>query len=85
MPNKKPPRRWLIPHGRYLLILAAVFAVWTIVLAIEPRNRHDWLLENVLVLVGVIFLASLYRKLVFSRVSYTLIFLFMCLHQLGAH
>ncbi len=85
MPKKQQPLRWQIPHGRYLLILAALFAVWTIILAIEPRNRHDWLLENVLVLAGVIVLAVLYRKLVFSRVSYTLIFLFLCLHQLGAH
>jgi putative membrane protein len=30
-------------------------------------------------------LAVFHRRLLFSRVSYTLIFLFMCLHQVGAH
>jgi len=35
--------------------------------------------------VMVAFLALFHRRLLFSRVSYTLIFLFMCLHQVGAH
>ena len=78
-------RDMLLPHRRYLLILAALFGVWWVALAIHPWHRDDWLLENALVLAGVVLLAVLYRRLLFSRVSYTLIFVFMCLHQVGAH
>jgi len=75
----------LIPHRRYLLILAVVFSLWWIALAIHPLYRNPWLLENALVLAGVALLAVFHRRLLFSRVSYTLIFVFMCLHQVGAH
>jgi putative membrane protein len=75
----------LIAHRYYLLILAALFGIWAGVLAIHPYDRHAWLLENVLALAAVVLLAVFHRRLLFSRVSYTLIFLFMCLHQIGAH
>jgi putative membrane protein len=75
----------LISHRHYLLILAALFGVLWIVLAIRPLYRNPWLLENAPVLVAVALLAVFHRRLLFSRVSYTLIFIFMCLHQIGAH
>ena len=62
-----------------------VFGLLWVLLAIRPHNRSDWLLENALVALAAGLLLGLRRRLVFSRVSYTLIFLFMCLHQLGAH
>ncbi len=73
------------PHRRYLLILSAIFAVIWVLLAIEPLDRHDWALENALVLAFGIALAASYRHFTFSRISYTLIFLFLCLHAVGAH
>jgi putative membrane protein len=73
------------PHQRYLLSLAAVYAVIWAALAIAPLDRHDWWLENALVAGFAIGLAATYRKFTFSRVSYTLIFVFMCLHAVGAH
>ena len=75
----------LIPHRHYLLFLAALFGIWWVVLAIAPLHRNPWLLENVLALMAVALLAVFHRRLLFSRVSYTLIFAFMCLHQVGAH
>jgi putative membrane protein len=74
-----------LPHHRYLLLLAVLFLAWFTVLAIEPLYRHDWALENVLVLVSAVGLGLTYKRFTFSRVSYTLIFLFLCLHQVGAH
>lgn len=71
--------------GRYLLVLAAVFSVEWIVLAIAPLDRWDWALENVLVAVFVIVLASSYKRFTLSKLSYTLIFVFLCLHEVGAH
>lgn len=54
-------------------------------MAIDPLYRKDWALENVLVIVAVIILIGLYRNLHLSRISYTFIFIFLCLHEIGAH
>ncbi len=72
-------------YGKYVGTLALLFAAIWIALAIAPTDRHDWALENLLVVVFCIALAFSYRKFVFSRLSYTLIFLFLCLHAVGAH
>ncbi len=72
-------------HRRYVLALAAVYAVFWLWLAVNPHDRADWALENVLVLLFVPALAWSWRHFRFSRVSYTLIFLFMSLHAVGAH
>jgi putative membrane protein len=74
-----------IPHRKYLLILSLLFAVWWALLAIRPWDRHDWLAENALAIVAAALILGYHRKLLLSRVSYTLIFIFMCLHQVGAH
>jgi putative membrane protein len=74
-----------IPHRRYLLILAILFGIWWIALAIRPWHRGPWLLENAPAIAAAAFLAAFHRRLLFSRISYTLIFVFMCLHQVGAH
>ena len=74
-----------IPHRKYLLILSLVFAVWWALLAIKPWDRHDWMAENALAIVAAALILGYHRKLLLSRVSYTLIFIFMCLHQVGAH
>src|SRR5262245_12009689 len=74
-----------IPHRRYLLILAALFGLWWIALAIHPRDRNTWMLENALTVVAVALVGAFHRRLLFSRVSYTLIFVFLCFHTVGAH
>lgn len=72
-------------HRQYLLILTAVFSVFWLALAIDPIDRKTWALENALVLAFVVGMIAYHRQFVFSRVSYTLIFIFMCLHAIGAH
>jgi putative membrane protein len=42
-------------------------------------------LENAIAVAAVVLLGILHRRLLFSRLSYTLIFIFLCLHELGAH
>ncbi len=74
-----------IPHRRYLLVLSLLFAVWWALLAIRPWDRHTWLIENALAVAAAALIVGGHRKLLLSRVSYTLIFVFMCLHQVGAH
>lgn len=74
-----------ISHGKYLLVLSVLFAALWVALAISPLYRDDWLLENLLVVVFVVAMAASWRHFQFSRVSYTLIFLFLCLHEVGSH
>ena len=74
-----------ISHRKYLVILSLAFAVWWLALAISPWHRDVWMVENSLVIPAAAFLFLFHRQLLFSRVSYTLIFVFMCLHQVGAH
>ncbi|MGY0614809.1 DUF2238 domain-containing protein [Vibrio sp. FJH11] len=72
-------------HNRYFVFLSILFAFEFIALSISPYDRADWALENALVAVFVIVMAFSYRHFPMSRVSYTLIFIFMCLHEVGAH
>lgn len=73
------------PHLRFLMVLTVLYALLWIGLAIDPVDRHDWALENALVVGFAIAIGASYRRFTFSRVSYTLIFLFLCLHAVGAH
>jgi putative membrane protein len=79
--------KWIraLPHQRYLAYLAVVYAVIWACLGWYPVDRSVWLLENVLVVFVVIGMAVCCRHLLLSRISYTLIFLFLCLHTVGAH
>jgi putative membrane protein len=72
-------------HHSYLFKLAALFALLFGALAISPSHRADWALENALVLAFVVAVALSYKRLTLSRISYTLIFVFLCLHEVGAH
>ncbi len=74
-----------LSHERYLLVLAILFFVLWTALAIDPLYRKDWMLENVLVVVAVIVIALTWRPLLLSRISYSMIFVFLCLHSVGAH
>jgi putative membrane protein len=74
-----------LSHRAYLAVLGALFGALWIALALEPRHREDWVLENALVALLVVALAASHRKFLLSRVSYTLIFLFLCVHEVGAH
>ena len=74
-----------LPHNRYLFVLAAIFAIEWLALAIKPYDRPAWLLENAVVFLFVAIIALTYKRFVLSRISMTLIFLFLCLHEVGAH
>ena len=72
-------------HRAYVLSLAAALSVLWVLLAINPWHRDDWLLENALLVIACVGLALTYRSFPLSRISYTLIFVFLCMHTLGAH
>jgi len=72
-------------HRSFFITLSLLFLVEFVVLSISPHNREDWALENVLVVVFVLFIAWTYKKFPLSRLSYGLIFLFLALHEIGSH
>ncbi len=74
-----------LTHRQFLLLLAALLAIEFVILAIEPHDRKDWMLENALVVLFVAAMVATYRKLTLSRISYFLIFVFLSLHLIGAH
>jgi putative membrane protein len=65
--------------------LSGAFGIVWLLLAIAPRNRLDWALENALTVACIAALALSYRRAPLSRASYTCIALFLTLHSIGAH
>ena len=70
---------------RLLQGLALWYGLVWIVTAIRPLDRHDWVLENMLVALVIALLVGTYRAFPLSDLSYLLITLFMTLHAIGAH
>lgn len=72
-------------HNRLQQSLLAAYAiVWTVT-AIDPVYPFDWFLENILAVLAVAVLLLTYQRFTLSDLSYALIFVFLCLHALGAH
>jgi putative membrane protein len=69
----------------YPLILVTIYSLVWIALAIAPLDRHDWLLENVLVAIAAPLIIIHHRKQPFTNFTYTLLWVFMLLHAVGAH
>jgi putative membrane protein len=74
-----------VTADRYPVVLLALLVALAAVLAIGPHDRADWALENALALFAVVALVATRRALPLSRVSYTMIFVFLCIHEVGAH
>jgi putative membrane protein len=67
---------------RYLLALYLL--IW-LALGLQPKYRQDWALENLLVAVALPLLIFGYRRLRFSNAAYVCLFIFFCIHAIGAH
>lgn len=65
-------------------LLAAYGIVWAL-LAVAPRYREDWLLENLLVFGALPWLVHKWRVAPFSNRAYVALFVFFSLHAVGAH
>jgi putative membrane protein len=65
--------------------LAIVFGVWFAAWAIAPWNLQDFVLEHILTVALAVFLWTTRRAFRLTNLSYSLIFVFMCLHVVGAH
>lgn len=74
-----------LDQRRTVAVLAAAFAVVMLWSGWAPWHRQDWMLENLLVALALPVLYAIYRFLPFSRGSWVLVFLFLCVHEVGAH
>lgn len=74
-----------VPGDQYAAALAGLLVVVVMFSALGAREPGTWLLENTPVALGLLFLGWTYRVMPLSRVSYSLIFVFLCLHETGAH
>lgn len=72
-----------VRRDRYAAWLLAVYLAWWCVLAIAPWFRADWLLENLLVFIGLPLVFLAHREL--SRGALAALFVFFMLHAVGAH
>lgn len=70
---------------RYPRWLLGLYTVWWLVWAFRPWVFKDWVLEHVLTVVWLGFLVLTCRSFRFSNISYTCIFIHLCLHTIGAH
>lgn len=75
----------IITRHKYLTILTILFVLEFIILAISPHDRGDWALENFLAIIFIVSLFLSYKRFPLSKISYTLIFVFIFLHEMGAH
>jgi len=73
------------PRQTPVLVMVAWLLLLWLVTAIEPFNRRDWLLENLLVFFYIGLLLVTYPRFRFSALSYLLFTIFMSLHLIGAH
>ncbi len=69
---------------RFALRLLGLYALVWAAAAIGVRDWPTWALENLPALLGVGILAATHRRFAFSRTSYVLIAVFLCLHAYGA-
>ena len=53
--------------------------------AYQPEMMLDWLLENLLVVIGLVGLISTYKRYPLSNLSYGFILVFLMFHEWGAH
>lgn len=66
----------------WLFILVFIF-IWMSTF-LGTTNLSNWLLENTLTFIFLIFLIASYRKFIFSDVTYLLIFIYLSLHVYGS-
>jgi putative membrane protein len=74
-----------LSNRAYTDLLAAIFAVIWVLLAIDPLYRHDWMLENLLVVAFALAFLWWRKSLDLSKTSTTLIFIFLVVHEIGSH
>ena len=72
-------------QDKYSIILFISFLVYWVLIAINTKYVDGWVAENILVILFLIILYFAHRWFKFSKISYSLIFVFLVLHVMGSH
>ena len=70
---------------RELIILACIYLVGFLLLAINPHDRADWALENLFPISQLIAVTLFYPYFKFTRLSYYMIFFYLFVQSWGGH
>jgi len=76
--------RWKSNENYALVLLIAFVLVW-IINGFNVLDRYDWVLENAINVPFIIIIVFLSRWFRFSKLSYSLIFLYMFMNIVGSH
>lgn len=71
--------------NNYPAILFFWFLVIWVILGFNVSYRSAWRMENYLTILFLIIISLSYRKVKFSNLSYSLIFVYLLLHVIGSH
>jgi putative membrane protein len=72
-------------ENQFLQRLSIAMAAVILIAGIHPDKIFDYFLENATAFTFLFVLALTYRKMPFSDLAYTLMFVYVCLHEWGAH
>lgn len=72
-------------QNRFLQVVVGAYLLVWLLTAWKPLYPHDWMMENILVVVTVPVLAFTHRRFPLSDLSYLLLALFLAIHAVGAH
>ena len=70
--------------NQWLWLYIAVFSVIWASTLIGTTDINNWLIENILTFLCIIFLIATFKKFQFSDLSYLLICIYLCLHVYGS-
>jgi putative membrane protein len=71
--------------NRFFQCICAGIVVLLAIAAYHPDKVFDWALENGCVALVLIGIFAAYRRMTFSDLSYLLMFVYLCIHEMGAH
>ncbi|MBU0632068.1 DUF2238 domain-containing protein [bacterium] len=69
----------------YPFILAVLFMILFIILAINPLDRDVWIVEDTPIVITFIILAATFKLFRFTNAAYTLMSVWMFWHTVGGH
>ncbi|OBU23723.1 DUF2238 domain-containing protein [Photobacterium aquimaris] len=72
-------------ENKYPKWLALCYSIFFIALGINPAFRAVWIAEAIPLMMVFFFLVFSYRYFVFSNLAYTLMAIWLVLHNIGAH
>jgi putative membrane protein len=71
-------------QNRLLQLYSVIFLVFWISTLVGTTDLYNWFMENTLVIIFLAILGFTMRRFQFSDLTYTFIFIYLCLHIYGA-